>query len=219
MIKIGTFTLSSLAGLLMSGVALAAEEHGGAEHKAGLPQLDIAMFPPQLFWLAVSFALLLILMWKVGLPNVGGVVQAREAKIEGDLEQAARFKDDADALIAAYDQALADLPLQTPWQHPDSYSSYHLYPIHVKGSEAGVTQKEVYAHMQAAGIQVNLHYIPVYLQPYYAAMGFQRGHCPQAELYFKQTISIPLYAGLAKADQAYIVQQLTKTLQPLVLQH
>ena len=107
MIKIATFTLSSLAGLLMSGVALAAEEHGGAEHKAGLPQLDIAMFPPQLFWLAVSFALLLILMWKVGLPNVGGVVQAREAKIEGDLEQAARFKDDADALIAAYDQALA----------------------------------------------------------------------------------------------------------------
>lgn len=107
MIKIGTFTLSSLAGLLMSGVALAAEEHGGAEHKAGLPQLDIALFPPQLFWLAVSFALLLILMWKVGLPNVGGVVAAREAKIEGDLEQAARFKDDADALIAAYDQALA----------------------------------------------------------------------------------------------------------------
>jgi F-type H+-transporting ATPase subunit b len=107
MIKIAPFSLTSFAGLLMSGVALAAEEHGGAEHKAGLPQLDIALFPPQLFWLAVSFALLLILMWKVGLPTVGGVVAAREAKIEGDLEQAARFKDDADALIAAYDQALA----------------------------------------------------------------------------------------------------------------
>lgn len=107
MIKIAPFSLTTLAGLLLSGAALAAEEHGGAEHKAGLPQLDIALFPPQLFWLAVSFALLLILMWKVGLPTVGGVVAAREAKIEGDLEQAQRFKEDADALIAAYDQALA----------------------------------------------------------------------------------------------------------------
>lgn len=107
MIKIAPFSLTTLAGLLLSGAALAAEAPGGAEHKAGLPQLDIALFPPQLFWLAVSFALLLILMWKVGLPNVGGVVAAREAKIEGDLEQAQRFKEDADALIAAYDQALA----------------------------------------------------------------------------------------------------------------
>ena len=132
------------------------------------------------------------------------------------LKQLNAFVGKRHALAKVYDQALADLPLQTPWQHPDSYSSYHLYPIQVKGSEAGVTQKEVYAHMQAAGVQVNLHYIPVYLQPYYAAMGFQRGHCPQAELYFKQTISLPLYAGLNSDEQVYICQQLSAIYQRFI---
>jgi F-type H+-transporting ATPase subunit b len=108
MIKIGKLAFSFAATLALSGAAFAAEaEHGGEHASGGLPQLNVALFPPQLFWLAVTFAVLLILMWKVGLPNVGGVILAREAKIEGDLAQAGRFKDDADALIAAYDQALA----------------------------------------------------------------------------------------------------------------
>jgi dTDP-4-amino-4,6-dideoxygalactose transaminase len=66
--------------------------------------------------------------------------------------------------------------------------------------------------MQAAGIQVNLHYIPVYLQPFYASMGFQRGHCPNAEAYFKQAISIPMAAALSDTNQEYVIQQMTKAL-------
>ncbi len=112
------------------------------------------------------------------------------------------------ALAKGYDQALADMPLLTPWQHPDSYSSYHLYPIQIPAIEDGPTQQQVYQSMQAAGIQVNLHYIPVYLQPHYARLGFQRGHCPHAETYFKQTISLPLHAGLSADEQLYVCQQL-----------
>jgi len=112
------------------------------------------------------------------------------------------------ALAAVYDKALQDLSLTTPWQHPDSYSSYHLYPILVRPSEDGVTQKQVYEAMHKAGIQVNLHYIPVYLQPFYAAMGFKRGYCPKAEAYFKQTISIPLYANLQADQQSRVIKQL-----------
>jgi len=117
------------------------------------------------------------------------------------------------ALAKVYDQALADLPLLTPWQLSDSYSSYHLYPVQIQHTEDGPTQTQVYQSMQAAGIQVNLHYIPVYLQPFYAAMGFQRGYCPNAEAYFKQTISLPLHAGLTANEQMYVCQQLASLYQ------
>jgi F-type H+-transporting ATPase subunit b len=87
--------------------AAAAHAEGGEEHKGGLPQLNVHTFPSQIFWLFVSFGTMLVLMSKVGLPRVGEVLQAREAKISADLESAGKFKDDADALIAAYEQALA----------------------------------------------------------------------------------------------------------------
>ena len=124
------------------------------------------------------------------------------------LQQLDAFVLKRHALAAVYDKALQDLPLLTPLQHPDSYSSYHLYPILVEPTEDGATQQQVYRALQEAGIQVNLHYIPVYLQPFYAAMGFQRGLCPKAEAYFKQAISIPLYAGLQADQQCHVIKQL-----------
>jgi dTDP-4-amino-4,6-dideoxygalactose transaminase len=59
---------------------------------------------------------------------------------------------------------------------------------------------------------VNLHYIPVHLQPYYQALGFQPGHCPEAERYHGEAISLPLYPGLSEADQDYIVAALRRLL-------
>jgi dTDP-4-amino-4,6-dideoxygalactose transaminase len=108
------------------------------------------------------------------------------------------------ALAAVYDKALQGLPLNTPWQHPDSYSSYHLYAVLIPKTEDGPSQQLVYRAMHDAGIQVNLHYIPVYLQPFYAAMGFKRGYCPKAESYFKQAISLPLHTGLTPEQQFYV---------------
>ena len=112
------------------------------------------------------------------------------------------------ALAAVYDKALQGLSLRTPWQHPDSYSSYHLYAVLIPKTEDGPSQRQVYRAMHEADIQVNLHYIPVYLQPFYAAMGFKRGYCPKAEEYFKQTISIPMFAGLQADQQARVIKQL-----------
>jgi len=124
------------------------------------------------------------------------------------LQQLDTFVLQRHAHAAVYDKALKDLPLQTPWQHPDSYSSYHLYPVLIPASKHGPSQQQVYQAMHLAGIQVNLHYIPVYLQPYYAALGFKRGHCPQAEAYFKQAISIPLFADLQADQQCHVIKQL-----------
>jgi UDP-4-amino-4,6-dideoxy-N-acetyl-beta-L-altrosamine transaminase len=104
-----------------------------------------------------------------------------------------------------YDQMLSSLPLVTPWQHADCYSGFHLYIIRLKLSKINTTHRQVYEAMRAAGILVNLHYIPVYRQPYYANMGFEVGYCPEAEQYYAETISIPIYPGLTEAQQNQVV--------------
>ena len=111
-----------------------------------------------------------------------------------------------------YNDALAGLPLQTPWQHPDSYSSYHLYPIRLKLGEDEQTQRQVYDALHVAGIGVNLHYIPVYRHPYYEAMGFKTGYCPNAEQYHKEAISIPMYPTMSEAQQDEVISCLREAL-------
>lgn len=77
-----------------------------------MPQLDLATFPPQLIWLAITFLVLYVVMAKLGLPRVGGIIAARRARIDGDLEKAAQMKSEAEAVIAAYDKALAEARMQ-----------------------------------------------------------------------------------------------------------
>ena len=76
-----------------------------------------------------------------------------------------------------YDQLLADLPVVTPWQHADSYSGLHLYVIRLKLKNIQKTHREVFEVLRAAGIGVNLHYIPIYHQPYYQGLGFKEEYC------------------------------------------
>lgn len=109
------------------------------------------------------------------------------------------------AIAKRYDQLLSALPVVIPWQHPGSYSGYHLYVIRLKLNEINKTQRQIYDALHAAGILVNLHYIPVYRQPYYEQIGFNSGHCPQAEQYYAEALSIPLYPGLTAAQQNQIV--------------
>ena len=111
-----------------------------------------------------------------------------------------------------YDELLANMPIVTPWQHPDSYSSYHLYLIRLKPGEISKTHRQVYEAMHAAGILVNLHYIPVYRQPYYEQMGFRVGYCPEAEQYYSEVLSVPMYPGLTEAQQTRVVDSLSKVL-------
>ena len=112
------------------------------------------------------------------------------------------------AIAKRYDQMLSSLPTLTPWQHADSYSGYHLYIIRLKLGETSKTQRQVYEALHMADILVNLHYIPVYRQPYYAQMGFRAGYCPQAELYYSEAISIPMYPSLTETQQDQVVTSL-----------
>ena len=104
-----------------------------------------------------------------------------------------------------YNEELAGLDLQLPWQHTDSDSSYHLYPIRIKTNNTQVNQRQVYDAFQSAGINVNLHYIPVYRQPFYEGMGFKAGYCEEAEQYHKEALSIPIYPTLTDVDQKTVI--------------
>ena len=104
-----------------------------------------------------------------------------------------------------YDAAFKSLSVTVPWQHPDAWSSYHLYPICVQKANCGKTQAQVSDALISASINVNLHYIPVYRQPYYEAMGFKAGYCPQAERYFRETITLPMFPALSQVDQETVI--------------
>jgi UDP-4-amino-4,6-dideoxy-N-acetyl-beta-L-altrosamine transaminase len=107
-----------------------------------------------------------------------------------------------------YDQMLSSLPMVVPYQRADDYSSFHLYVIRLKLDKINKTHRQVYETLREANIQVNLHYIPVYRQPYYEQMGFNTGYCPQAEQYYSEVISIPMFPGLTEAQQDRVVAAL-----------
>lgn len=77
-----------------------------------MPQLDPSLFPTQLFWLVVSFLALFLIAWKVALPRITEVLDARQARIDSDLDKARAFKEEAEAAIATYEKTLADASLQ-----------------------------------------------------------------------------------------------------------
>jgi len=113
-------------------------------------------------------------------------------------------------IAARYDEALSDLPLRVPGRQESADSSWHLYVIRLH--DAG-RRRVVFDALQAAEIGVNLHYIPVHLQPYYQRLGFSRGDFPASEDYYDRAISIPVYPGMEASDQKRIMDALHEALE------
>lgn len=111
-----------------------------------------------------------------------------------------------------YHRKLADLPITTPWQPPQSYSSYHLYPIRVSESESRKTQRQVYDALWQSGIAANLHYIPIHRHPYYENLGFKIGDFPEAERFHREVISLPMYSTLNATKQEAVLVALENAL-------
>ncbi|MDP2879938.1 MAG: UDP-4-amino-4,6-dideoxy-N-acetyl-beta-L-altrosamine transaminase [Sulfuricella sp.] len=112
-----------------------------------------------------------------------------------------------------YDSLLRDFPLTLPWRHPDAYSAVHLYVVRLRLDLIGKTHRQVFEELRQHGIGANLHYIPVHTQPYYQKMGFRKGDFPEAERYYGEAISLPLYPGLTENEQDYVVLTLRNIFQ------
>ena len=111
-----------------------------------------------------------------------------------------------------YDEMLATLPLTAPWQHPDGYSGLHLYVVRLKLDKISKTHRQVFETLREQGIGVNLHYIPVHTQPHYQRLGHKMGDYPQAEQYYAEAISLPMYQSLSDSQQDQVVAALQKVL-------
>ena len=115
-------------------------------------------------------------------------------------------------LAARYDRLLAPLPVITPRQAAYGCSAYHLYPIQVDSATTQRSRRQVFDGLRQRQIGVNVHYIPVHLQPYYRDLGFAPGQFPEAERYYAQAISLPLFPALTDAQQDEVVTALAAAL-------
>lgn len=112
------------------------------------------------------------------------------------------------SLAENYEKLLKDVPVRTPLQHQDSYSGLHLYVVRLDLDAMNVSHREVFERLRVAGIGVNLHYIPVYHHPYYAEKGFSAAEFPEAERYYSEAISLPMYPALTDEQQREVVLRL-----------
>lgn len=112
-------------------------------------------------------------------------------------------------VAAIYRKELSDSDLTLPFQHEDAYNSYHLFVVKLPGNK----RKEVFIKLREANIGVNVHYMPVHLQPYYKKMGFKEGDFPVAEAYYKKSFSIPMFPTLKDEEIKYIVDNIKGILQ------
>jgi dTDP-4-amino-4,6-dideoxygalactose transaminase len=108
-------------------------------------------------------------------------------------------------LARRYDALLSDLPVTVPWQHPDAVSGLHLYIVRLKRPEIRRSHREVFEAMRAAAVGVNMHYIPVHRQPYYEKLGLRRADYPEAERYYAEAITLPLFPVLTNGLQDRVV--------------
>lgn len=107
-----------------------------------------------------------------------------------------------------YHELLSELPVRRPQLIEEAYSSWHLYPVRLRLDWVKKTHLEVFEALREAGVGVNLHYMPVHLQPYYRAMGFSEGMFPEAESYGQDAISLPMYPALTDDQQTEILKAL-----------
>jgi UDP-4-amino-4,6-dideoxy-N-acetyl-beta-L-altrosamine transaminase len=121
------------------------------------------------------------------------------------LKKLSAFKKRRQEIVATYNNAFKDCnALITPLQPKNTNPCFHLYPIQIRAGHE--KRKEIYNGLVAQGISPQIHYIPVYWQPYYAKKyGFEKGLCPKAEAYYNRCLSLPLYVDLSDADVNRII--------------
>ena len=116
------------------------------------------------------------------------------------------------SLANIYNKELSELPIDLPFQLENTYSGMHLYVIRLNLNEIKKSHKKVFEELRERGVGVNLHYIPVHIQPYYKRMGFDWGDFPVAENYYQEAVSIPIFHGMTDDQQNEVIATLVEVL-------
>ena len=124
------------------------------------------------------------------------------------LEKLEKFINKRHQIASYYNSELSNLGICLPYQNINTNSSYHLYPIRVSKKKGGINQRKLFDYLRGNNIGVNLHYIPIYRHPYFRELGFKKGYCEEAEKHFKEVISLPMYSGLRKKEQKFVIDSI-----------
>lgn len=120
------------------------------------------------------------------------------------MDRLDKFIEKRTEIAETYNDLLKDSLVKTPKQHPDTKSSWHLYIIRLKKNQ-NLTHKQLFEKFRTSGILVNIHYIPIYRQPYYKNLGFSSKCFQESERYYEEAISIPIFPSLTLQEQRKIV--------------
>lgn len=113
-------------------------------------------------------------------------------------------------IVARYNEAFADCEnIITPYQLPETESGWHLYIVQVKNCD----RRKVFEALREQGIAVNVHYIPVYMHPYYQEHGYKDVHCKNAEEIYSHIITLPLYPALTEEQQKFVIEKIMDALE------
>ncbi len=117
-------------------------------------------------------------------------------------------------IVKKYKKAFSEFSkyLELPSDGGDYSSSWHIYVVRLKG-ELIAFRKEIFKKLREAGIGVQVHYMPIYLHPYYQSLGYKAGLCPKAEEYYNSAISLPIYPDLTESDQEKVISSLKKIIE------
>lgn len=129
------------------------------------------------------------------------------------MKRVDQFVSDRHRLARRYNEELTGLPVVLPYQAPFAYSGLHLFVIRLRTNQIKLTHKEVFDTLRRKGIGVNIHYIPVHIQPFYQAIGFRYGDFPEAENYYREAISLPMFHGMSGDQQDIVIRSLNEILQ------
>ena len=124
------------------------------------------------------------------------------------LQKLEKFINKRHQIASYYNSELSTLGICLPYQNIKTNSSYHLYPIRVSKEKGGINQRKLFDYLRGNNIGVNLHYIPIYRHPYFRELGFKKGYCEEAENHFKEVISLPMYSGLRKKEQKFVIDSI-----------
>ena len=128
------------------------------------------------------------------------------------LKKADRFVTRRAQIAQRYQNAFMGIPLTLPYIDPENYSSWHLFVVQLQLDAISLSHREVFEALRSAGIFVNLHYIPIHLQPYYQKLGFKRGQFPYAENYYQRAISLPLFPELKDQEIDFVIHKIREIL-------
>jgi UDP-4-amino-4,6-dideoxy-N-acetyl-beta-L-altrosamine transaminase len=109
-------------------------------------------------------------------------------------------------IVKKYNLAFEAKPIITPFQDSNNYSSFHLYIIRIKNAGMGLTRLDLFKKLREAGILVNIHYIPIYKQPFYQKIGYDCKDFLESEKYYEEAISLPIHTLLSDEEQDYVIE-------------